>query len=85
MWDSGVQCWLIPLYTSHGGNTTSECEKSMVEPAIVVAFTPLRAIHRSGIYIGKYGNRVDIFQVEMVEIIDFIIFIMKHVAKSSKH
>ena len=54
----------------------------MVKPAIVVAFTPLRAIHRSGIYIGKYGNRVDIFQVEMVEIIDFIIFIMKHVAKS---
>ena len=28
----------------------------MVKPTIVVEFTPLLAIHRSGMYIGKYGT-----------------------------
>ena len=44
----------------HGGSqhmrSIDQCGLSMVKPAIVVKFTPLRAIHRSGIYIRKYSN-----------------------------
>ena len=52
----GEPCGKLKYTGSRYMRGIDQCVVSMVKPAIVVEFTPLRAIHRSGKYIEKYGT-----------------------------